>query len=197
MSKPAELPIAHKVRVDAIPAAGMDVTIDAAEPVRAALARLVGIIAIEQLRGNLHAAPEGERVRVTGSVSGRALQACVVTLEPVPQNVDVVVEAVFAPPDEAEALMRKAGIPTESDLETLGFDEHDLAGIDLDMLSDPDALPEPFVDGRIDFGQLVYESFVTELDPYPRKDGVEFVPPAEDEGFGNPFAVLKGFKRDS
>ena len=48
------------------------------------------------------------------------------------------------------------------------------------------------MDGRIDLGALTAESLALALDPYPKKPGVEFEPPAVDgtsEG-ESPFAVL-------
>ena len=44
-------------------------------------------------------------------------------------------------------------------------------------LEDVDA-PDPIVDGKIDLGALAAEFMVLGLDPYPRKPGAEFVPPA-------------------
>ncbi len=70
----------------------------------------------------------------------------------------------------------------------------DFAAINLEMLTDPDALPEPIIDGQIDFGLIAYETLAIGLEPYPRKAGVEFEPPAEPEGFGSPFAALKALK---
>ena len=51
--------------------------------------------------------------------------------------------------------------------------------------------PDPIVDGKIDLGALAAEFFALGLDPYPRKPGVAFEPPAEPEPEATPFAVLR------
>ena len=188
------LPIARLQPVDAIPSTGISVTVDASEAELKAIAKLLGILSVESLHAELAAAREGDRVRVKGIVRAAATQACVVTLDPVSETVDEAVEVVFAPREEAEALMRKAGLPDEDDIDRIGLDDVDFAAFDLDMLNNPDALPEPILDGAIDFGQIAYDALAVGLDPYPRKPGVVFEPPAEEEGFGSPFAALKSLK---
>ena len=56
--------------------------------------------------------------------------------------------------------------------------------------------PDPLVDGKIDLGALAAEFFALGLDPYPRKPGVAFEPPAEPEPQATPFAVLRGGKKE-
>ena len=61
--------------------------------------------------------------------------------------------------------------------------------------------PEPVRDGTIDLGPVIYESFATALDPYPRKEGADFAwnqgPPAEilAEKAPGPFAALGKLKQ--
>ncbi len=190
-----ELPLSHPLRVDSIAPRGISVVLEATAEQRKAIARVMRILEVENLRADLFAIREDDRVRVTGSVTARAVQACVVTLDPVPQDVSADVEVVFAPREEAEALMRKAGLPDEADMDELDLDDIDFAAIDLEMLNDPDALPEPIIDGAIDLGQIAYDTLAVELDPYPRREGAVFEPPAEPEDFGNPFAQLRGLKQ--
>jgi uncharacterized metal-binding protein YceD (DUF177 family) len=194
MAASPELPFSHPLRVDAIVPKGVSVKLEATAEQRKAIARLMRILDVEMLRADLFAIREDDRVRVTGSVTARAVQACVVTLDPVPQDVSADVEVVFAPKEEADALMRKAGLPDEADMDDLDLDDIDIAAIDLEMLNDPDALPEPIIDGVIDLGQIAYDTLAVELDPYPRKEGAVFEPPPEPEDFGNPFAQLRSLK---
>jgi uncharacterized metal-binding protein YceD (DUF177 family) len=51
---------------------------------------------------------------------------------------------------------------------------------------------DEIVDGVIDLGELVSETLALEIDPYPRKPGVEFSQDLTDagEGEGSPFAIL-------
>jgi hypothetical protein len=52
--------------------------------------------------------------------------------------------------------------------------------------------PDPIVDGKIDLGALAAEFFALGLDPYPRKPGVEFEPPVEEEeDKESPFSALR------
>ena len=113
-------------------------------------------------------------------------QACVVTLEPVPESVSESFSALFSP---------------------------EVAEDDPDMVLDPFAvdedLPEAMNDGVIDIGELVAQHLSLALEPYPRAPGVEFSgfdddgqPPAaeeESEAGGapppGPFGALAGLKR--
>jgi hypothetical protein len=190
----APLPITRLQAVDSIPSTGVKIVIDASETERKATARLLGIMGVEKLHADFTATREGDRIRVVGLVMAVAQQACVVTLDPVTETLSEPVEVVFAPREEAEALMRKAGLPDEDSIDKLDINDIDLSAIDLDMLNNPDALPEPIIDGCIDFGQIAYDAVAVGLDPYPRKPGVVFDPPPEPEGFGSPFGALKVLK---
>ncbi len=190
MADATDLPISHAVAVDSIPANGRTVAIAPGETERRAVARALRVIAVDALSADFRLQREGHRVRVTGTLSAQVQQACVVSLEPVAESVAEDIEVVYAPKEEADAAMRAAGLPPDGDDEAMV----EMAGIDLAMLNDPNALPDPIEDGQIDLGVLVYESLAVALDPYPRKPGAVFEPPAEPEGFGSPFAALKALK---
>jgi hypothetical protein len=76
------------------------------------------------------------------------------------------------------------------------LDREDFHSEDDDILeSDP---PEPIVNGRVDLGHLAAEIFASAINPYPRKDGVEFdwsdPNAAENEAASRPFAALARLK---
>lgn len=190
----APLPLTRLQAVDTISSAGITVEIVATEAELKAVAKTLGILGVDKLQSSLTATREGDRIRVLGVVKAVARQACVVTLEPVVEELSEPIEVVFAPREEAEALMRKAGLPSEDDLDKLELNDIDLSAIDLDMLNNPDALPEPIVDGCIDFGHIAYDAVAVGLDPYPRKPGVVFEAPAEPDGFGSAFSALRALK---
>jgi Uncharacterized ACR, COG1399. len=102
-------------------------------------------------------------------------QACVVTLDPVPESIREVVDLRFLPESEIE--------PVDEEVE-----------IDVDA-EDP---PEPIVGATVDLGVLTTEFIAVGLDPYPRKQGVEFEPFIEDDGSEDeaesPFARLSALK---
>tara|TARA_R110002020_G_scaffold474702_1_gene706798 strand:- start:6693 stop:7256 length:564 start_codon:yes stop_codon:yes gene_type:complete len=121
-------------------------------------------------------------VRVKGHVSVSILQDCVVTLEPVPQQIEEDFEAVFLPENSRLAKRVHDG-STEMFLDPEG----------------PDA-PETFSGDSIDVGAVAAEFAALAIDPYPRKQGVEFSNRIESDPEADkkpsPFAVLHGLKRD-
>lgn len=175
------------VRADAVHRKEMVETIEATAEERIRLAERLGLVAIDRLVATvkLKSARGGQMVRITGSLEASVVQSCVVTLEPVPAEVNDRFAALFAP----ESL-----IPEE--------DEE----IDIDPNADEDDFPEPMTNGRINIGELVTQHLSLALDPYPRVQGVEFsgFADAEDEEIvveevetperPNPFAALERLK---
>jgi uncharacterized metal-binding protein YceD (DUF177 family) len=156
------------VGVEDIPEAGLHVEIDAPAEARAAVAKLAAVREVAHLSAALDLARRGTGVRVSGRVQACVGQACVVTLEPVENEIDEPVDVAFAPPGAGAP-----GAPKE------GSDEP------------PDAL----IDGKIDLGAVATEFLILGIDPYPRKPGVEFsAPKAEDDG-DRPFAALVALKK--
>jgi uncharacterized metal-binding protein YceD (DUF177 family) len=185
-------PIELVVSAAAVPAAGQEVRFEAADAAKPALARHLQVQAVNALEARLQLMPEAARIRIVGRVQARLQQACVVTLEPVDARIDEEIELVFAPADEAEAAARAAGFSDEN-ADPVAVD---VSGIDLDMLMNPDKLPEPIIDGRIDLGAVIIDTVLLNLDPYPRKNGAVFEPP---EGMGqpiSPFAALAKLKKN-
>jgi uncharacterized metal-binding protein YceD (DUF177 family) len=116
-------------------------------------------------------------VRVKGRVSADIVQACVVTLDPLPARVDERFEVDFLEGEQ----------PAVADLE-----------FDAEAAEAPEAAPT----GWIDLGELASEQLGLALDPYPRKPDAEIPgewraepaaePPASERP--NPFAVLGKLK---
>jgi hypothetical protein len=146
----------------------------AADPdVRAAVARTAGLRDLPRLRASFEVRRQGiGGLRVIGRVSATVGQNCVVTLEPLANEVEEDVDLLFAPLSAAE----KAG-------------------------EEPDALAsgdntEPLIDGRVDLGAVATEFLVLGLNPYPRKPGAMFQPPQDATPEEGPFAVLGALKKD-
>ncbi|OYU86325.1 MAG: phosphodiesterase [Bradyrhizobiaceae bacterium PARB1] len=166
------------VPVAEIPEAGLFQTIEARPDERKAMAELGGLPAIAAVKAELKLLPvRGGTVHVTGRVTGRVTQTCVVSLDPVENDVDEDVDVVFAPPSQIREL-------AESMEEDDG--ERD------DERPDP---PEPIEDGAIDIGKLATDALFLGLDPYPRKPDAVFQDQVEapnpDE---HPFAALKALQ---
>ena len=155
---------------------GLDVTIEANEAERAALASRFGILAIDALTATLHLKPLGRgMVRLEGHLKAQVHQACVVTLVDVVQAIDDRFERVYAP----------SGAATD--------DERDEVEVDYEG-EEP---PEPLVDGIIDLGEATAEELALALDPYPRAPGAVFEAPGDEgEAKANPFAALAKLKKE-
>lgn len=167
---PWQVPIA---RDDVAGDTGEHVELVADAGVRAAIAGLVGLRELPRLEAAFDVTRRGAGLHVAGTVSATVGQTCVVTLEPLVNEVEETVDLLFlpqiepvevAPPDEEE-----------------GKAERREAKLDA---------PEPLIDGRIDLGAIATEFLMLGIDPYPRKAGAVFEAPAESEADAGPFAAL-------
>ena len=159
---------------------GVEISIEATAEEGAALAGRFRIIAIDVLKGSatLRPAEQGDVV-MHGHVQAVVKQTCVISQEPVREEIDEAFEIRFSPHAH------------EMDLPDLG----DTREIDPALLD----LPEPLVDGQIDVGEVMAQEVALSLTPYPRKQGAELTHPAvitqeEAQRSPNPFAGLAGLK---
>lgn len=126
-----------------------EIEADAAE--RAALAKRFGLLALDSLRATVRLKRvRGQQIRVEGEFAADVVQACVVTLEPVPSHVADSFQVTFAPPSELSQ------------------------AAELDLSPWAEDLPEPLEGDSIDIGETVSQFLALALDPYPRRQGVEF-----------------------
>jgi len=170
-------PWSVRIAVDEIPEAGQHEAFSADEAQRAAMAKLAGLRDIAEANASFDLRSAGRgRIHVTGRVTGRIGQTCVVTLEPLENAIDEPVDLLFAPEDQVAAIIKAMEQEAEATGEEL----------------DP---PEVITDGTIDLGQLAADVLFLGIDPYPRKPGVVFEPvvtAADPES--HPFAALKALK---
>jgi len=168
------------VTVAQIPDTGLHREIEADRAVREALAELAGLREILSAHASFEVTMKnGGRVHVTGQVRARVGQTCVVTLDPVENEIDEAIDLEFAPPEQIREL---------SDL----VDE---AAEDEGEIPDP---PEPLVGGIIDLGRLATDALFLGIDPYPRKPDAVFEPKLEAaDPEDHPFAALKELKVDA
>jgi Large ribosomal RNA subunit accumulation protein YceD len=167
------------VAVAQIPDTGMHREIDANPGERSALADLGGLREVLSANASLDLTPMREgRVHVTGRVKARIGQTCVVTLDPIENDIDEAIDLIFAPPEQIPALADLVDESAESDAE----------------IPDP---PEPIEAGMIDLGRLATDALLLGVDPYPRKPGAIFEPPAvSTDPEDHPFAALKVLRGD-
>jgi uncharacterized metal-binding protein YceD (DUF177 family) len=166
--------------VEQLPDTGLHRDIEADPAARASMAEVAGLREVLSARASLDVTPQrGGRVHVTGHVRARIGQTCVVTLDPIENEIDEPIDLEFAPPDQIPQLSDLVDDATESDVE----------------IPDP---PEPIVKGVIDLGRLATDAIFLAVDPYPRRPDVVFEPLIEAaDPEDHPFAALKALQVDA
>ncbi|GEP11539.1 YceD family protein [Methylobacterium gnaphalii] len=162
MTKASIGPLSRPTRVDRLVGARpATVTVEATPEECVALAEDFKIPAIRDLKGTFQLTGTLARLSVVGMVEAVVTQICTVTLEPF-------------------------DAPLTSEVEVDYSDGAEFLGADPESVD----VPDPIVNGRIDFGALTAEYLALGLDPFPRIPGAVFetVTVGEDE---SPFAVLK------
>jgi hypothetical protein len=165
------------VTVAQIPETGVHLDIEASPVERAAVAEAGGLREVLSADASLDVTPiGGGRFHVTGRVRARIGQTCVVTLDPIENDIDEEIDLIFAPPEQIPELSDLVDDAAESDVE----------------IPDP---PEPIVNGVIDLGRLATDALFLGVDPYPRRPDAVFEPPLEAaDPDAHPFAALKALK---
>jgi hypothetical protein len=170
--------LAWEHAVHDIPEAGLAVERSASAEECDAIARALDLLGCMSLTARYALIPRGGgHVHLAGTVEARVEQSCVVTLEPLVNDVAAGFMVDYWPDTE----MPEPGSGP------------------LDMHDDKPDL-EPIVAGRIEVGRVVFESLAGAIDLFPRKPGVAFEPPASSsEGADgasseSPFAALAKFK---
>lgn len=138
-------PLSRSVHVERLPKDRAEIVVEATQAECEALARDFKIPAIRDLVGRFSLSGSLTRLRAQGQVEAVVTQICTVSLEPFEARVSEPVEVAFTNADILEG--------TEAE--------------DVD-------LPDPIVNGRVDFGVLTAEFLSLGIDPYPRKPGVAF-----------------------
>ncbi|WP_426442743.1 YceD family protein [Bradyrhizobium genosp. P] len=165
------------VSVAQIPDTGLRREIDADEAVRKAIAEIAELREVISAHAAIDLMLKRDgTVHVTGRVGARIGQTCVVTLDPIENDIDEQIDVIFAPPEQ---------IPQMADL----VDEGEEGAVET-----PDP-PEPIVNGTIDVGRLATDALFLGIDPYPRKPDAVFEPTVEaPDPRDHPFAALKALQ---
>ena len=171
---PDDSPWTYTLAVADVAETGRRVTIAADEATRAAVAGVADVREISRLEAAFEIARHGRNgLHITGKVSARVGQDCVVTLEPMESEIEEPVDVLLVPPEKIAAAV---------DGDTLGLDN----GPDL----------EPLTGDSVDLGALATEFLLLGIDPYPRKPDAEFAAPQVEDDSPHPFARLAALKRD-
>lgn len=140
------------VDIDKLGRTGAALEIIASEGECAALAKRFGFLGLHGFAARVTVDLQiGGQVVVEGRLRGRITQACVLSLEPVTQELDEAFRIVFRK-DLAE--------------------EHDPESGEALLDANADA-PEPLPGNMLDVGEIVAEQLALAADPYPRRPGVK------------------------
>ncbi|MEZ5923183.1 MAG: DUF177 domain-containing protein [Hyphomicrobiaceae bacterium] len=150
MSEPSafDLPLSHppwQIKVRSVGHSGGAGRIEAAPADREALARALDILACDRLVVDYRMSPSGrDRFRVSGHIDADIVQACVATLEPVPERIDEDFDVAFWPAEDLGQELPEGEIHLDEER------------------------PEPIMHGEIALGHLIYELIAVAMDPFPR-----------------------------
>jgi uncharacterized metal-binding protein YceD (DUF177 family) len=168
------------VHLDRMAPTGAALDISPSDSERAALAKRFGFLGLPAFaaRVTVDRGPGGQVV-VGGRLRGKIVQACILTLDPVTQDLDETFRIVF-----------RQGLAEERDPESGEA-----------LVSAQADAPEPLPGNLLDVGEIVAEQLSLAADPYPRKHGarLEDVLPkprkdARHEPRRHPFAGLAGLR---
>jgi uncharacterized metal-binding protein YceD (DUF177 family) len=156
------------VSLHEVPATGRHFELCADEAARAAIARTANLRALPRLAATFDVSRHGAGgLRVAGRVSATVGQTCVVSLDPIENEIEETVDLTFVP-----------GATTAEDVVEVATDE----------------VPDPLLDDTIDLGAIATEFLILGIDLYPRKPEVEFQTPPVEDASEHPFAALAALR---
>lgn len=143
----------------------------------AAVADWLGVSAVEALEAEITLSrKDSNRFRYEARFAAEAVQACVVTLQPVHAHLEGAFHRIY---ELSPRFRRPPSRETTGGAISLSGDEE----------------PETIETTLIDLAAPVLEELSLALDPYPRAPGVVFEPPSEPQTASDrPFAVLETLK---
>lgn len=157
------------VRIENIPEGGAPFALEADAAARAGVAAAVGLDGLPRLQAKFDVRRRGrDGLQVVGTISATVQQSCVVTLEPLTNEIREEVNLIFAP---------------------------EPAALSSDALADAPEPPDPLIDGTVNLGAVAVEALLLGIDPFPRKPGAAFAAPASEEPDASPFAALTALKK--
>jgi hypothetical protein len=180
-NKPVPVPWHVPVALEDIAESGRHFDLVADQDIRAAVAQVAALRDLPRLEASFDVTHSGvSGLHVVGHVSATVGQNCVVTLEPLTNEIEEDIDVVFAPPQPLEA---------EADEDDDSEEESRKPKRSWDG-------PEPLRGGAVDLGALATEFLILGVDPYPRKPGAVFQPPQDVTPDPGPFAVLAKLAKD-
>jgi uncharacterized metal-binding protein YceD (DUF177 family) len=162
------------VTVHDVPPTGRRFALVADEATRAAIAKSANLRALPRLEGSFDVSRHGAGgLHVAGRVCATVVQLCVVTLDPIENEIDEMIDLVFLP-GAAAAVDDQAGRVA--------------------VVEAADDAPEPLLDDTVDLGAIATEFLILGIDLYPRKPDAVFEPPPIEDKAEHPFAALAALR---
>ena len=179
----------HNFSVEDVDTKPVKTTISAPEDSFSGLCNRLNLCSIETLSADLVLTRNSVNkvIHIEGRINAEVHQQCVVSAEPVAEQVSDTFEAWFAEPSNAVSFTK---VKRERDAVK---DKNEQP-----IIEEADD-PEEVVDGKIDLGELVTQHLSLSLNPYPRAEGAEHnmqetALEEDDDIYANPFAALKDWK---
>ena len=165
-----------KVALDDVPESGAHFDLVADEETRTHLAQAAGLRSLPRLTASFDVTRRGASgLHVIGEMNATVGQNCVVTLDPIENELHAGIDLVFVP-DATPTIADKQGEAT----------------VDFSQ----EAEPESFSEGAVDLGAIATEFLLLAIDPYPRKPDAVFEPRIAGDPAAHPFAALAALKGD-
>lgn len=173
--------LTHEVSVNVLPSSGLKLSLGLTSDNQDALKESLNILSVPQFESELIF--KGWRkggVKVKGRFFAELERECVVTLEPLTEEIKEDFERTF--------------LPKGSKLAKPEFNEEG------EMVLDPDGadIPDLFSGNTLDAWEILIEQVLLAMDPFPRTDNADIsVHQAPEEELApkqSPFAVLKSLK---
>ena len=172
----------RRLAIDPWPDHAVSVEVNADHAGRQVLAERFGLLAVRSLRarGRLERGSEPGELVLRGWLEADVVQACVISLEPVPARLRQRVERRYR------------------SIEFSGSWSKHLQPHGMEELADDEEVVEPVIGGMIDLGEAIAEELGLALDPYPRAAGAALdagaltphVSVGSEHGASTPFAAL-------
>lgn len=160
--------------VRGIPDGGIEHQREASAEERTALSATLDLPGVLAFRAKYRVRPAGNgRYSIRGRIEAVVEQTCVVSLKPMTSTIAQDLEADFWPAAEIAA-PESGSIDIEEEFE-----------------------PEPIEDGSLPIGRVIFETFASAIDPYPRAPdaALDWTPATESEAKVSPFAALAKLKK--
>ena len=163
----------------------VEVSVSPAPAERAQIAHWLGIEALDSLKAVIQMShSNADEYAYRGHFEADVVQACVITLAPVPAHLSGEIRRKFKVVERPSTRRRKLAIEPSAAVPAI----IDLAAADEDS---PELLDQPV----LDLAAPLLEELSLALDPYPKAPGAAFeAPPEPLAPADNPFAVLEKLK---